>query len=101
MWFNSLIGKSRTAGPERKTGYSTGASLQVPCVDGKLSLLDSEIWTECQDQVTISWQLRPPSVPLTIFLNQCFCKCESNDPMFLSGKSMKFLFSFEPRFHGM
>ena len=28
----------RTAGPERKTGYFAGASLQVHCVNGKLTV---------------------------------------------------------------
>lgn len=36
MWFNSLMGKIRTAGPEMKTGYLAGASLQAHCVDAKL-----------------------------------------------------------------
>lgn len=64
---------------------------------------DREVWGEHQDPVTISWQKdgkggkqRAPSVPLTVFPNQCLCECERDNPsilMLFSCKSMDFLFS--------
>lgn len=103
------MGKIRTAGPEMKTGYLAGASLQAHCVDAKLiacSTLRSGESTRLSlvGRRAKEGQLRTPSVPLTVSLNQCLCKCEIDDPriaMFFSGKRMNFLFSFESRSHGL
>lgn len=110
MWFNSLMGKIRTAGPEMKTGYLAGASLQAHCVDVKLIVClavrsgESTRLSLVGRRRAKEGRLRTPSVPLTIFLNQCLCKCEIDDPrnpMFFSGKRMNFLFSFKSRSHGL
>lgn len=101
------MGKIRTAGPEMKTGYWAGASLQVPCADAKLTVCSAVRSGESTRPSLVgrrakAGRLRTPSVPLTIFLNQCLCKCEIDDariPMFFIGKKMTFLFSFESRSH--
>lgn len=103
MWFNSLMGKTRTAGPGMKPGSLAGASLQAHRLltvrsgeSTRLSLVGRRRAKE--------GRLRTPSVPPTVFLNQRLCKCEIDGPripMFFSDTRMNFLFSFESRSHGL
>lgn len=70
------------------------------------SLLISEVWAEHR------YRIRSPrvdrrtrkEVQLSTPLSQCLFKCEKDDPdspLFFSGKSMNFLFSFEARSYAM